>query len=60
MNEFDLNEPKDLAEKLKLFDKNSNEINTKQIYKTICSEENLLNNYKKIIDEFKYIRKRWN
>ena len=60
VNEFDLNEPKDLAEKLKLFDKNSNEINTKQIYKTICSEENLLNNYKKIIDEFKYIRKRWN
>lgn len=59
VTEVDLNEPEDLAEKLKSFYESPDEINTKQIYESICSEENLLINYKKIIDEFEYIRKRW-
>ncbi len=61
--EIDASSPSDFRKKLSIFDDKQRideqtEDNFK-FYNSICSEEKFKENYKKIIDEFSYLLKRW-
>ncbi len=61
---FDLKNPKTLTEKLENLIKNKNNLSNKiyeayNYYNKNCTDENFLNNYGKIINEFKYLKSMW-
>jgi glycosyltransferase involved in cell wall biosynthesis len=61
---FDSHEPSDLINKLKSIENGKIDLHkiTKsafEYYKSTCSDEVFINNYKKMIVEYEYLRKRW-
>ena len=61
---FDSTNPNDLLNKLKSIENGEIDLEKKvnlayQYYKEACSEEYFVKNYQKIINEYDYLRKRW-
>ena len=61
---FDSTNPNDLLNKLKSIENGEIDLEKKvnlayQYYKEVCSEEYFVKNYQKIINEYDYLRKRW-
>ena len=55
VDEFDLTEPKNLADKLVKF----NNTNTKYNYENLCSNNFFTDTYENIINEFRFLQNRW-
>lgn len=61
---FDLNEPADLVKKIESVENGEFDLikltnAAFEHYKITCSEEKFMSNYKKIIEEYNYLRNRW-
>ena len=61
---IDLSNPRDLSDKIEILISNPSNFNDKivsglELYNKNCSEDLFLDNYRKILDEYKYLSERW-
>lgn len=55
----DLKNPNDFVNKIIDLEKNKINVNLEGLYERYCSEDELVENYIKLIDEYNYLSKRW-